>query len=100
MEPSANTSTATAPRPRFTGCCPPFEPEPWRDAELRWHDKLFVKEHLRTVFHIPYAMGRTVTRAMAKINAAGAESAQPLMLSDDVSFWGANLYIQVTKDVP
>ncbi len=26
-----------------TQCCPKFEPEPWHDKEIKWKDKLFVK---------------------------------------------------------
>lgn len=95
------TTTTRAPDTRpVTGCCPPFDPARWQDNEIRWRDKLFVKQHVRTLFHIPLGMGHTVTRAMAKIDAAGAAPAEPLMLSDDASLWGSDLYIAVTKEVP
>jgi hypothetical protein len=101
MESSATTTTTTtAPRPQFTGCCPPFDPKPWQDAEIHWHDKPFLKEHVRAVFHIPYGMGRVVTRAMTRIEAARAQPEHPLMLNDDVSLWGSDLYIEVAREVP
>ncbi len=83
-----------------TGCCPPFDPEPWKDREIEWHDKLFVKDHVHTVFHVPVDMGRKVVRNLRRIEAADAQPLQPLMLSDEKSAWGADIYIDVTKPVP
>jgi hypothetical protein len=84
----------------FTGCCPRFDPAPWRDRELVWDDKPFVKEHVHAFFHVPLDMGKKVVRAKARIDAAGADPAQPLMLSDETSRWGTDLYIEVTRPVP
>ena len=86
--------------PAPTGCCPPFDPAPWRDQEVVWRDKPFLKEHVHSLFHVPIDMGRAITRAMEKIAAAGAEPAVPLMLSDEKSPFGADLYIDVAKPVP
>ncbi|MEW5847897.1 MAG: hydrolase [Myxococcota bacterium] len=83
-----------------TGCCPPFDPAPYQDREVVWHDKLFVKEHVRSVFHIPLNMGSIIGHAQEKIVAAGAGPAQPLMLSDEISPWRSDLYIDVTRLVP
>ncbi len=83
-----------------TGCCPRFDPEPWNDKEITWHDKPFVQEHVRSLFHIPLNMGSRVLRAKAKIDAAHAEPSQQLMLSDETSPWGAELFIDVSKEVP
>jgi hypothetical protein len=44
-------------------------------------------------------MGRKVTRAMAKIDAAGAAAAEPLMLADARSPWASDLYIAVSGHV-
>lgn len=83
-----------------TGCCPPFDPAPWQDQEVTWRGKPFVKDHITCLFHVPVNMGRRVTKDMALIEAAGATSKHPLMLSDDKSPWGTDLYIEVEKLVP
>jgi hypothetical protein len=102
MQPQTPTPTPspTPPRITSTGCCPPFDPAPWDDKEIRWDDKLFVKEHVRALFHVPLRMGTTVTRAMDTIARAGATAAKPLMLAHDTSPWGSDLFIDVTKEVP
>ncbi len=83
-----------------TGCCPRFDPAPWVDQQVVWHDKPFVTDHVHCLFHIPIDMSSTVKRNDQWIRAAQAAPAQPLMLSDDVSPWGADLYIEVTGPVP
>ncbi len=83
-----------------TGCCDPFDPTPWRDSERVWTDKLFVKDRVRSFFHVPLNMGSVITGVMAKIRAADAEAAPSLMLCDENSLWGSDVYIEATKDVP
>jgi hypothetical protein len=102
---SAFTSTMqTQPIPELpvqpTGCCPPFDPTPWRDQEISWRHKPFVKDHVTCLFHVPLNMGRVVLKDMALIDAADAAADHPLMLSDELSPWGADLYIEVKKLVP
>ena len=83
-----------------TGCCPRFNSEPWDEKEINWKDKLFVKDHVRSIFHIPLNFGRVIVRDMKIIKDAGALAPEPVMLSDEKSLWGADVYIAVTKDVP
>lgn len=90
---------STAPVPS-TGCCPPFDPAPWQGKEVTWRDKLFVKDHVHCLFHVPVNLGRRVTHDLALIEAAKAAPEVPLMLSDERSPWGADLYIAVTRPVP
>ena len=85
---------------RETGCCPPFDPAPWQDKEITWRNKQFVKDHVRCLFHVPLHMGRTIVKDMALIEAAHATTGHPLMLSDEKSPWGSDLYIEVAKLVP
>lgn len=96
MEPTTSTPAQTF----RTGCCPPFDPTPWNEREVVWKDHLFVKEHVRSLFHIPLNMGSKVAKASERIAEAGAAPAQPLMLSDEKSPWGSDLYIDVTRPVP
>lgn len=83
-----------------TGCCPPFHPEPYQDAHLQWAEKRFVKDHVHSLLHVPLDMGRKITRNMAKIEAAHAEPAERLMLTDERSAFGSDILIAVDGDVP
>jgi hypothetical protein len=94
-KPTAPTSHVTP-----TGCCPPFDPGTWDGKEVRWDHKLFLKDHLASFLHVPLNMGRRITKDVALIEAAHAEPAQRLMLADDASPWGSELFIEVTKPVP
>jgi len=35
---------------KLTGCCEPFNPEPWQDKEIIWNNKLFARDHIRSFF--------------------------------------------------
>lgn len=83
-----------------TGCCPRFNPEPWNEKEITLKDKLFLKDHVTSIFHIPLNFGKVMTRNMEKIKTAGALPPEPFMLSDENSLWGADVYIAVGKEVP
>jgi hypothetical protein len=83
-----------------TGCCEPFNPEPWREKEIVWKDKIFVKDHIISFLHIPLNFGQKVVKNMELIEKAGAKSPYQLMLTDEKSLWGADIYIDVIKDVP
>ncbi len=83
-----------------TGCCPRFDPGPWDEKEVTFDDKLFVKDRVRSFFHIPLNFAKVMVRNMEKISAANALPPMPLMLSDENSLWGADIYIAVAGDVP
>ena len=83
-----------------TGCCPRFNPEPWDEKEITWQDKLFVKDRVKSFFHIPLNFGQVIVKNMDKVRKADALTPEPLTLSDENSLWGSDLYIAVTKDVP
>jgi len=83
-----------------TGCCPRFDPEPWDGKEIVWKDKLFVKDRVVSIFHIPLNFGQVIVRNMEKIKNAGALPETPLMLSDENSLFGSDVYISVGKGVP
>lgn len=80
-------------------CCPKFEPGPWEDKQISWEGKLFLKDHVRSFLHMPLNFSRVMRRDMARIAAAGAAAAEPLVLTDEKSLWGADLYIAITKDI-
>jgi len=83
-----------------TGCCPRFNPKPWEEKEISWEDNLFIKDHVRSFLHIPLGFGKVMVKNMEMIEAAGALAPQPLMLSDENSLWGSDVYIAVSKEVP
>lgn len=85
-----------------TGCCPRFDPEPWDGKEVTFENKLFVKDRVRSILHIPLNFGKVMVRNMERIAAAGAEPepADMLLLADENSLWGSDIYIAVSKDVP
>ena len=85
---------------KSTGCCEPFDPIPWEDKEIIWKDKLFVKDHVSSLFHIPLNMGRKVIKNMELIEKANARAPYQLMLTDEKSSWSADIYIDVSNEVP
>jgi hypothetical protein len=83
-----------------TGCCPRFDPGPWEEKEIKFQDKLFLKDHVRSFLHIPINFDKIMVKNMEKIQAADALSPEMLLLSDEKSLWGADVYIAVSKEVP
>lgn len=85
---------------KSTDCCEQFDPKPWEEQEITWQDKIFVKDHVTSFLHMPLNMGQKICQNMEKIERAHATAAQHLMLTDEKSLWGADIYIDVAKDVP
>lgn len=85
---------------KSTGCCDPFDPAPWQEKEITWNDKIFVKDHVTSFLHIPLNMGKKIVKNMELIEKAGAKAPYQLMLTDEKSLWGSDIYIDVAKDVP
>jgi hypothetical protein len=83
-----------------TGCCPRFNPEPWDEKEISWQDRLFLKDRVRSFLHIPLNFGKIMVKNLERIKESDALAPEPLMLSDENSLWGADIYIAVTKEVP
>lgn len=80
-------------------CCPKFDPQPWEEVELTWEDKLFVKDRVTSFLHIPLNFGAVMKRNVDSIEAEQAFSDPMLVLSDENSLWGADVYIGVTKNI-
>jgi hypothetical protein len=81
-------------------CCPRFDPAPWDDKTVTWENKRFVKDRVRSFLHIPLNFGAVMKRNVPAIEAAGAHPDNMVVLSDENSLWGADVYIEATKDVP
>ena len=83
-----------------TGCCPRFNPDPWNEKTVNFADKLFIKDHVTSFLHIPLNFGGVMRSNMKKIAAADAMPKEQIVLSDEKSPWGSDVYIAVTKEVP
>lgn len=81
-------------------CCPPFDPAPWDEKTITMDRRLFVKDRVTSLFHIPLNFGAVMKRNVAAIQAANAFAENMLVLSDENSLWGADVYIEVSKDIP
>jgi hypothetical protein len=81
-------------------CCPRFEPGPWDEKTLTWESRRFVKDRVTSFLHIPLNFGAVMRRNMGAIEAADASPEIQVILSDENSLWGADVYIEVTKDIP
>ena len=81
-------------------CCPRFDPEPWDDNEFSWENRLFLKDRVRSFLHIPLNFGQVMVRSMARIEAAGVKPEEVIVLSDENSLWGADVYISVSGEIP
>jgi hypothetical protein len=87
---------ATETRP----CCPAGYPEEWQEKEIVWQDKPFVKGRVRSLLHIPLNFSGVLARNLRLIEAAGARPEDMLVLTDENSLWGADMYVAATRDVP
>jgi len=82
-----------------TICCPKFEPEPWHNQIIEWHNKTFIHDKVTTLFYMPLNFGAVMTRLDKKVRAAGATIPDWLCLSDHTSKWNMDLYLAVDKPV-
>ncbi|HBE90542.1 MAG: hypothetical protein A3E37_05715 [Candidatus Andersenbacteria bacterium RIFCSPHIGHO2_12_FULL_46_9] len=83
-------------------CCPEFDPTRFEKQRYLWRDKLFLRDDVRQIFHIPVNMGKVVKRMFKKIEHAKAmpEGKDFLMLSYNSSPWRSEIYMTISKDVP
>jgi len=81
-------------------CCPRFNPAPWDEKTLTWENRRFVKDRVVSFLHIPLNFGAVMKRNMEAIQAAGAAAETAVVLSDEKSMWGSDVYIEVTRDIP
>jgi len=85
-------------------CCPKFDPIPWDEKTHEWEDKLFIRETLPQLFHmpLPWMIGRMIGRMWKKAQDAGAapDIEDFLWLAYDPSPWKSEHYIYVTREVP
>jgi hypothetical protein len=85
-------------------CCPIFDTVPWDEKTHQWKEKLFIKDTVPQLFHmpLPWTVNRTIGRMW---NQAEQAKAAPnikdfLILAYDPSPWKSEFYLAVTKEVP
>lgn len=83
-----------------TGCCPRFKPEKWNEKEIEFDHKLFLKDHITSLFHIPLNFGKVMKRDLELIEKAGAEAQDQLIMTEEDSPFGSEVYIAVDKKIP
>jgi hypothetical protein len=81
-----------------TGCCPRFNPKPWNEKKIIFKDKLFVKDRIKSFFHMPLNFGSLMKKNMPLVEKALPEPF--FLMVDENSLWGGDLYLEVTKDIP
>jgi len=81
-------------------CCPRFNPEPWDGKVITWNNKRFVKDHVTSLFHIPLNYGAVMTRNDKLIRANNARTPSRIIVTDENSLWGADVYFEVDKEIP
>jgi len=81
-------------------CCPRFDPAPWDEKVITWQNKRFLQDRVTSLFHIPLNYGAVMTRCDNAVRAAGAATDTRIILTDENSLWGADVYVEVSKDVP
>jgi len=85
-----------------TGCCPKLDTKLWDEKEVKWNNKLFVKDNAFCIFHIPVNLGKVLTRMHKKVSEAGAQVdiKDFILLTYDSSMWKSEQYYSVSKEVP
>ena len=83
-----------------TGCCARLDTKLWDERVLEWEDKPFLKDHIRYFLHIPLNFGSVISRDHAVAQKAEAYPEEPFWLTDEVSPWGADIYLAVDREIP
>lgn len=85
---------------KSTGCCELIDPLQWEDKTISWQDKLFVTDHITSFLHMPLNFGGKMVKNMKLIKDAGADAPGLLVLCDEGSLWGSELFIEAGKEIP
>jgi hypothetical protein len=85
-------------------CCPEFDPTRWEHKKHVWTDKLFLKDSVPELFHLPLPSmyGKVITRMWEKASQHGAlpEMKDFLLLAHDPSPFKGELFLAITRDMP
>lgn len=78
-------------------CCPRFDPIPWDGKTINWHNKHFIRGHIRTLFYMPMNFGAVMKQLDTQAGAHGQPDG--LCLSDHTSAWNMDVYLAVDAPV-
>lgn len=85
-------------------CCPEFDPTLWENTKHLWNKKLFLKDSIPELFHMPLpgTFGKAVTRMWKKAHEASAlpDIDDTLLLAHDTSPFKSELLMAITKEIP
>jgi len=81
-------------------CCPKFDPKPWDGKMFEWKNKMFIRDKVFTVFHMPMNFGSVMRRLNERVEKANAKMPDWLCLSDHTSKWNMDVYLAVDKKIP
>lgn len=85
-------------------CCPEFDPTGWDNKKHFWTNKLFLKDSVPELFHIPLPSmyGKVISRMWKKAEdaAAAPEVKDFLLLAHDPSPFKSELLLAITKEIP
>jgi hypothetical protein len=85
-------------------CCPKFKPELWDNITHWWNNKLFLKDAVPELFHIPLpgTYKHAITRMWNQADHCGAAPNKEdfLLLAHDPSSFKGELYMSITRDIP
>lgn len=85
-------------------CCPEFDPTLWDNKKHVWTNKLFLKNSVPEILHMPLpgTFGRAISKMWKKATEAGAapELKDSLLLAHDPSPFRGELYLLITKEIP
>jgi Zn-dependent oligopeptidase len=80
-------------------CCPEFQPEKWEKKKLQWIKKTFVKDNVKTFFHMPFRFGKTMERILGKMESSNVSSPEWLSLCEHTSMWNMDVYVETDGEV-
>ncbi|PKP36654.1 MAG: hypothetical protein CVT97_08485 [Bacteroidetes bacterium HGW-Bacteroidetes-14] len=85
-------------------CCPEFEVSKWDKKREIWENRLFIKETMPTLFHMPFppTIAKKITKMYGQVEKAGAhlpDKADTLILFRDPSAFRSEIYYSVSKKV-
>lgn len=83
-------------------CCPKFDPTGWENKTHTWENKLFIKKVIPQFLHmpLPWIFGSAISQMCGAAEKAGALMPNSMFLSYDPSPWKAELFVDVSKEVP
>ncbi len=83
-------------------CCLPFDPSLWDEKTHIWTNKMFLRDDVVQIMHVPLNMSSVVNRMFKKIETADAmpETQDFLMLAYDPSPWRSEIHMTITKEIP